>query len=596
MKELEQRFGDELAKRRVQQPHDVSLAKYPPKGVKKAKEAAEARGDSPKLTRSLDKQWNKHGLTLRELLDLYNRYGSQTPAPAHDDLVKKRKQYGLSTVGNLWDPQKAVLMYELASNQRMHGLSQEAINNVISALGDIEAPGSEHDDGGDDSADAAGSKGKHKSKDGKGASASPSGKKGSKSPKSDKTGGTGKASKDGKEDGKKGGEKDDKKDDKDAGAAKKGGKRSTRSIKKKDLAAEDTKLINQNEITVTEGGQSQRFAQTNVSGVGNRCMWHAVQLLWLGRQKAPGKVAVAYPVNDRVRDLWNAVMHPTEGTTNPARQARQELYERMQENSVGARWGSLETRVRNRQLGMCSRDVLCRLSYVLTLDTGDDEMLQLVADALDIEIFTYSPQHNDDGTITWHRYVRGEPQTDSARQLHLASYINAGHWTVLTVEDGSVILPALGQAHRDPLMGLGITVSPLTRLQPGDEDNTDLRPEDEHDSVEDGHVADMTEEEKDDSEDKELEDEDKDKDEDEDEDEDGDDKDKDGADGGDGGPPPPPPPAGGAAVAITTTAAKRLSSTSRSRPSSRNTIYISSDHGSQSPPGSQKRARRRSMS
>jgi hypothetical protein len=215
-------------------------------------------------------------------------------------------------------------------------------------------------------------------------------------------------------------------------------------------------------------------------------------------------------------------------------------------------------------------------------------MLQLVADALDIEIFAYSPQHNDDGTLTWHRYVRGEPQSDPARQIHLANYMNAVHWTALVpIGDGSINLPALGPMHRDPAPGEDITVSPLTRLQPGDEDNTDLRPEDEHDSIEDGHVADTTEEEKDDSEDEELEDED------EDGDEDGDDKDKDGADGGDGGPPPPPPPAGGAAVAITTTAAKRLSSTSRSRPSSRNTIYISSDHGSQSPPGSQKRARRR---
>ncbi|KAI4747485.1 hypothetical protein E4T50_02230 [Aureobasidium sp. EXF-12298] len=561
VKELEQRFGDELAKRRVQHPHD-----YPPEGVKKAKEAAEAKGDSPKLTRSLDKQWNKHGLTLRELLDLYNRYGSQTPAPAHDDLVKKCKQYGLSTVGNLWDLQKAVLMYELASNQRMHGLLQEAINNVISALGDIEAPGSEHDDGGDDSADAAGSKGKDKSKDGKGTSASPSGKKGSKSPKGDKTGGTGKASKDGKEDGKEDGKKGGKKDDKDAGAAKKGGKRSTRSSKKKDLVAEDSKLISQKEVTVTEGGQSQRFAQTNVSGVGNRCMWHAVQLLWLGKQKAKGKVAVAYPVNDRVRDLWNAVMHPTAGTTNPAREARRRLYTAMQDASD---LEPLETRIYNRQM-------------------GDTDMLQLVADALDIEIFAYSPQHNDDGTLTWHRYVRGEPQSDPARQIHLANYMNAVHWTALVpIGDGSINLPALGPMHRDPAPGEDITVSPLTRLQPGDEDNTDLRPEDEHDSIEDGHVADTTEEEKDDSEDEELEDED------EDGDEDGDDKDKDGADGGDGGPPPPPPPAGGAAVAITTTAAKRLSSTSRSRPSSRNTIYISSDHGSQSPPGSQKRARRR---
>lgn len=339
MKQLEQQLGDELAKRRVQHPHDVSPAEYFPQSAKEAKEAAEARGESPKLTRSLDKQWKKHGLSLRELLDLYNRYGSQTPAPVHDDLVKKCKQYGLSTAGNLWDLEKAILMYELASKQRMHGLSQEAINKIISALGDIEAPtGSEEGGGGDDGADGADLKGKDKPK-----GASPS-------PKGDKSGETGKdASKDGKGDGKKGG----KKNDKDAEAAKKGGKKGTRSSKNLGPAVKDDELVNQKEITVTDGGQTQRFAQTNVSGASNRCMWHAIQFLWMGRQKGPGKKLVdQYPVNSRVNDLWDAVMHPNEGTTNPARQARQRLYARMEESSAGATGGSLERRVRNRQLGM----------------------------------------------------------------------------------------------------------------------------------------------------------------------------------------------------------------------------------------------------
>lgn len=338
-----------MAKRRVQHPHDVSPAKYSSKSAKESKEAAEAKGESPKLTRSLDKQWNKHGLSLRELLDLYNRYGSQTPAPVHDDLVKKCKQYGLSAVGNLWELEKAILMYELASKQRMYGLSQEAISKIISAIGDIDAPvGTEGDGGGDDGDDGAdGTKPKGKDKP-KGVSASPKG---------DKTGDTGKdTSKDGKDDGKKGG----KKNDKPAGAAKKTGTRSTRLSKKNDPALEDSKLINQKEIAITDDGQTQRFAQTNVSGASNRCMWHAIQLLWMGRQKGSGKKLVdQYPVNSRVNDLWNAVMHPNDGTTNPARQARQRLYTEMQRNSVSATGGSLERRVRNRQLGMCLCDFLC---------------------------------------------------------------------------------------------------------------------------------------------------------------------------------------------------------------------------------------------
>jgi hypothetical protein len=315
--------------------------------------------------------------TLRELLDLYNRHGSQAPAPIRDDLVKKCKQYGLSTSGDLWDLEKAILMYELASKQRMYSLPQDAIIQVISALGDIKAPiDSEEDDGGDD----GDGKGKDTSDGGKkDASASPKGsKKGSKSPKSGKPDEAAKdgskdgskdgkkdGSKDGKKDGKKDDSKDDKKDgkkndkddgkknDKGTGAGKKG---RTRATKTKDLVLEDTRLIDQKKITVTEGGQTQRFKQRNVAGVGDRCMWNAIQLLWMGRQRAAGKLAVQYPVNERVRDLWNAVVHPAEGTTNPARQARLRLYTEMQTNSENDSHGTpLETRIIDRSMGTHER-------------------------------------------------------------------------------------------------------------------------------------------------------------------------------------------------------------------------------------------------
>ncbi|KAI4722281.1 hypothetical protein E4T48_01564 [Aureobasidium sp. EXF-10727] len=555
VKQLERQLGDELKNRKVQHPHDVSLAKYPSKRVRKAREAAKAKGEPPKLTRTLDKQWDKHGLTLRELLDLYNRQGEQTPAPARDDLVKKCQKYGLSTVGDLWDLEKAILMYELASKQRMYGLSQEAINSVISALGAIKAPidsDEEADDGGDDSDDAGGSfedlktggKGKAASKDGKKeASASPKGgKEGGKgaevSPKVGKKDG---AAKYGSKDGKKDGKTDCKKDDKDAGANKKGKKRGTRSDKGMDPAAEDVKLINQDEITVTEDGQSQRFTQLNVEGTGNRCMWHAVQYHWLGRQRAARRIAQAYPVHERVRELWDAVMNPTEGTTNPARQSRQALYTSLQQHSQDARGGHLQRRVYNRQW-------------------GDLDMLQLVADALDVEIFVYSPVHSEDGTITWHRYVRGVQQNDPARQFHLASYMHAwgGHWTALTpVGAGPVTLPALGPEHRDPSSGMGIAAPPLTRLAIGDENNTDLRAEEQHDTPEDGHVADTTE----------VDEEEEDVDEEEDEDENPEDDEEEDDVGGDGGPPPPPPPAAGAAITTVSSAAARRSSSAGSQPS-----------------------------
>jgi hypothetical protein len=238
------------------------------------------------------------------------------------------------------------------------------------------------------------------------------------------------------------------------------------------------------------------------------------------------------------------------------------------------------------------------LLHVLTLDTGDDDMAQLVADALDIEMFMYSPQYADDGTVSWHRYVRGQPQTDPARRIHLANYMHAVHWTVLTlVGDAPITLPALGPEHRHPIFDSTIPIPPLTRLQPGDDDNTDLRPQDKHDPVEDGHVADMTEVEEGEKEDADGDDDVVDADEDEDEDDDKEVGDADGDGDGDGGLPPPPPPAAGAAVAAGSTAAKRLSkSSTKSHPSGKEGVVISSGSGSPSPPASQNRARRRARS
>jgi hypothetical protein len=240
------------------------------------------------------------------------------------------------------------------------------------------------------------------------------------------------------------------------------------------------------------------------------------------------------------------------------------------------------------------------LLHVLTLDTGDDDMAQLVADALDIEIFMYSPQYADDGTVSWHRYVRGQSQTNPACRIHLANYMHAVHWTVLTlVGDAPITLPALGPEHRHPIFDSTIPIPPLTRLQPGDDDNTDLRPQDKHDPVEDGHVADMTEVEEGEKEDADGDDDVVDADEDEDEDDDKEvgDADGDGDGDGDGGLPPPPPPAAGAAVAAGSTAAKRLSkSSTKSHPSGKEGVVISSGSGSPSPPASQNRARRRARS
>ncbi|KAG9948621.1 hypothetical protein KCU85_g4903, partial [Aureobasidium melanogenum] len=577
VKILEREFGEELARRRVQHPHDVSLAKHPSKRVRKAKAAAEVRGESPKLTRSLEKQWTNHGLNLRELIDLYNHHGSLAPAPARDDVVKKCQQYGLSSSGDLWNLERAILMYELSGKQRMYGLPQEAIKDIISALGDIEAPvdteADNDDDGGDDSDDATGpfddlkadGKGKDKSNDGKSGSkdATASPKDGKKSGKEAGTSPTKDGSKDGKKDDKKAGKKDGKKDGKQDGKKddKELRKKKTRSNKTIDLFAEDNRLKVQKEITITDGGQAQRFTQVNVSGTADRCMWNAVQLNWIGRERAPGRrVADQYPVNDRVRDLWNAVMHPSEGTTNPARQSRLRLYTLLQAGSLDPDDTRLEHRIINRRM-------------------GDSDMAQVIADALDIEIFMYAPLHSSDG-ITWERTVRGQPQNDSARQIHIANYTHAEHWTALTpIGPGPITLPALGEMHRHPIPGSDVPIPALTRLQPGDEDNTDLRDEDLHDSPEDGHVADTTETAE--------EEEEKDDDDDDAEDEDMDEEEDADRDGG-----VFPPPAAGAASSA---AARRLSP-SASHSSRGSSAPAATGRGSHSTSASQKRARRRARS
>lgn len=221
--------------------------------------------------------------------------------------------------------------------------------------------------------------------------------------------------------------------------------------------------------------------------------------------------------------------------------------------------------------------------FALTLNTGDTDMAQVIADALDIEIFMYCPQYNPDGTIIWERYVRGQSQNDSARQIHIANYMHARHWTALTpIGAGPITLPALGEMHRHPIAGSGIPVPALTRLQPGDENNTDLRDEDLHDNPEDGHVADTTEtaeKEEDDDDDENAEDGEMD------EEEDGDD---------DGG--PPPPPTAGAAAASASSAAARRSSPSASHPSRSSSAPAATGRGSHSQSASQKRARRRARS
>lgn len=221
-------------------------------------------------TKTLAKQWKKHGLTLRELLDLYNHTGPAVEEPTRSALEKKCKEYGLNTVGaTLWDLDKAVTLYELAAKKRLYDLPQGEMEDIVSALWSVQAEAAN-------------------------------------------------------------------------------GKRLDEDQRRN----RDNEIMNQEVVTVSSGGQTQQFTQVNVSGVGFRCMWHAIQEIWLGQEQGHGTTfEERYPVNLRVLDLWEEVMHQPDGTTNPARLSRRALYRAMQWDSINARDGSLEDRLYNMQMG-----------------------------------------------------------------------------------------------------------------------------------------------------------------------------------------------------------------------------------------------------
>ncbi|CAC9891465.1 unnamed protein product [Aureobasidium pullulans] len=210
----------------------------------------------------------------------------------------------------------------------------------------------------------------------------------------------------------------------------------------------DNEIMNQEVVTISSGGQTQQFTQGHGTTFEER-----------------------YPVNSRVIDLWEEVMHQPDGTTNPARLSRRALYRAMQWDSINARDGSLEVRLYNMQM-------------------GDIDMVQLVADALDVEIFTYTPQYESDGTTSWIRLARGQPQTDPQRQIHIANYMHSIHWTALRPV-GTFAMPDLDPMATTPNFTLD-PPGPVPRLPIGHIDNFDLRPEARRDDPEDGHVADCT--------------------------------------------------------------------------------------------------------
>lgn len=279
---LDEGTGDAAEKKKTEKEKKAAAAKA----------AAAAKKVKAAKPRSLEHQWNGHGKSLRQLLDVLDTHGKKATVSARSTLEEQCKKYGLATEGSDWDLQKRIMQYELASSQRRHGLPQHAIDALINSLDQIDAPegegekdeeGREGDDDDDDDEE-----------------------------KVDKLAGARKRLK----------EKDkakqkEKEKQKKAQAAK---------DKKKRTAAEN-KSLKKKTLQIGIGGWQQTFGQIDVSGTGYRCMWNAINLLWRGVELPRRNTFATELIPVRVRALWDAVMHPAAGTTNPARQARRTLYE-----------------------------------------------------------------------------------------------------------------------------------------------------------------------------------------------------------------------------------------------------------------------------
>lgn len=115
--------------------------------------------------------------------------------------------------------------------------------------------------------------------------------------------------------------------------------------KAKDEIDAEYNLLIQPQLTLEVDNRLQTFNQVNVSNNQNRSLWHAIQLLWLGRERDTGRTLVLkYPVHARVQQLWDSVVHGPSNT--PVYQARHKLYSAMLEENE-----ELEGRIEDRRFG-----------------------------------------------------------------------------------------------------------------------------------------------------------------------------------------------------------------------------------------------------
>ncbi|KAF1353800.1 hypothetical protein BDV97DRAFT_396610 [Delphinella strobiligena] len=176
------------------------------------------------------------------------------------------------------------------------------------------------------------------------------------------------------------------------------------------------RLLNTVRLTIPHAvagaNQNHEYIQTNSHNSDLRCLWHVFARGYYENSAASHQRF--QHVRDRVAVLWDHVVgihHPD----NPARQDRGGLYHLMLENS------------------RTGRDSI--VSQLRTGDWGTLDIVQLLADAFDVEIYVHIPTNivatqNLPVVTQWQLQVRGDRHPPN-RQIHIVNWMNAYHWTLL---------------------------------------------------------------------------------------------------------------------------------------------------------------------
>ncbi|KAK5016130.1 hypothetical protein LTR16_003362 [Cryomyces antarcticus] len=185
-----------------------------------------------------------------------------------------------------------------------------------------------------------------------------------------------------------------------------------------ELASAEVELAREPRLQGFRFHENIWFHQTKVIGDGS-CFWRAFAAAYYRDQEK------WTDVKDAARAIWlRAVEDPTD---NHVSRRRRTLYQRLDRDSVPS--------------GPPRKDNCC-LTDQLTVDGAwcTQEMLQLLADAYNVELFAHFPLNTRMANgrpvaENWGLAVRGvDRQNTNRRQIHLVNYVNAAHWTAVWAE------------------------------------------------------------------------------------------------------------------------------------------------------------------